>query len=105
METTITFSKPPYSLKAEEIIYLEASSNYTKLFLIDGRIIVSAKTLKTYENQLSQNIFLRIHRSFLINMQHVCDVRFLANIGLTKNFYVKISRRKRAHVKKRLRVN
>ncbi len=105
METTITFSKPPYSLKAEEIIYLEASSNYTKLYLINGQIILSAKTLKNYETKLPSNIFLRIHRSFLINMQHVCDVRFLANIGLTKNFYVKISRRKRALVKKRLNVN
>lgn len=54
-----------------DIIYLEAESNYTYIYLqATGRILVS-KTLKDFGELLPPSVFFRIHHSFLINKNHV----------------------------------
>jgi two-component system, LytTR family, response regulator len=57
-------------LKVEDIIYLEASVNYTHIFCGQKKYTVS-KTMKDYEEILSPSIFLRIHNSFIINKNFV----------------------------------
>ena len=54
-------------LKVENIIYLEASVNYTHIFLPDGRKYTVSRTLKDFEEMLSPDTFLRIHHSHIIN--------------------------------------
>ena len=56
---------------AHQILYCEADSCYTIFKLHDGRQIISSKTLQEYENVLDENIFMRIHRSFIINLSHI----------------------------------
>lgn len=55
----------------DEIIYLEANSNYTSFFLSGNRKITATKTLKDFEDILPAAIFIRIHHSFLINKNRV----------------------------------
>lgn len=55
----------------KDIIWLEASDNYTNLFLVGGKKIVASKTLKEFEAILPDTIFFRIHRSALINVAFV----------------------------------
>lgn len=54
-----------------EIIYCQASSNYTEFYLTDGKCILSSYTLKQYDEILNCQSFFRAHRSYLINMAHV----------------------------------
>lgn len=54
-----------------EIIYAEASSNYSKLVLMDGRHFIISKTLKDVQDVLEESHFLRIHRQYIINLNHV----------------------------------
>jgi two-component system LytT family response regulator len=54
-----------------DIIYCEASSSYTILHLKEKEKIVSAKTLKDYEEMLEDHNFFRIHHSHLINLNYV----------------------------------
>lgn len=56
-----------------DIVYLEADSNYTILHLSDGQKIVSTKTLSEYEELLSETVFFRIHKSTIINLQHLAE--------------------------------
>ncbi|HEX6426777.1 MAG TPA: LytTR family DNA-binding domain-containing protein [Niastella sp.] len=49
------------------IIYLEASSNYTCFYLTDNTKITVAKTLKDFEELLPGSLFIRIHHSYIIN--------------------------------------
>jgi len=58
-------------IPTEEIIYLEANSNYTTFFLTGNRKITATKTLKDFEEILSASIFIRIHHSHLINKNGV----------------------------------
>jgi two-component system LytT family response regulator len=58
-------------LDIADIIYLEAESNYTSIYIQPaGRILVS-KTLKDFEELLPAPIFIRIHHSYMINKNHV----------------------------------
>ncbi len=57
-------------LNTEKLIYLEAKVNYTYLHTADKKYI-SAKTLKEYEGRLSEQKFIRIHKSHMVNMDFV----------------------------------
>jgi two-component system, LytTR family, response regulator len=54
-----------------EIIYCEASNNYSKLILTEGRIFLVSKTLKDVQDVLEQEHFLRVHRQYIVNLNHV----------------------------------
>lgn len=58
-------------LKVADIVRCEAADTYTMFYLQHGEEIVVTKTLKDYEDLLSEFNFLRIHRSHLVNMQYV----------------------------------
>lgn len=58
-------------IKVQDIVYLEASSNYTQFHLSNGNKIVVTYTLKNYEELLSGNHFLRVHNSYIINLYKV----------------------------------
>ncbi len=58
-------------VKFNSIVYLEAQNNYTKINLLDGTSIIASKTLKTFDELLPTELFFRIHKSYLINMNFV----------------------------------
>src|SRR4051812_3251197 len=47
-------------VRIDEIIYCEASSNYTQIFTHDGKKHVVSRTLKEYEDLLADHSFFRI---------------------------------------------
>lgn len=55
-------------VNVDEIIYCEATGNYTNIHMDDGRKFVVSRTLKEYEDLLEGHDFFRIHNSFLINL-------------------------------------
>lgn len=57
-------------IKVNDIIYCEASSNYTQIYTSEGKYLVS-KTLKEYDELLSDHNFFRIHNSYLININSI----------------------------------
>lgn len=59
---------------ADEIMRCESESNYTHIFLANGKKITTAKTLKDVEESLDGYPFYRIHQSHLVNMNHISKV-------------------------------
>lgn len=57
-------------LEMENILYCQADDNYTQIYLKTGKRLVS-KTLKYFEDSLSENGFVRIHKSYLVNVNEV----------------------------------
>ena len=55
----------------DDIIYLEANSNYTSFYIAGNRKITATKTLKDFEELLPASMFIRIHHSYLINKNGV----------------------------------
>lgn len=56
---------------AQEIICCEANSNYTNVYMDEGRKRVISRTLKEFEEMLSPYQFFRPHNSYLINLRRV----------------------------------
>ncbi|NNK17802.1 MAG: response regulator transcription factor [Maribacter sp.] len=57
-------------LNVADILYCKADDNYTEIYLENKKILVS-KTLKYFEEALSQFPFARIHKSYLVNINEV----------------------------------
>jgi two-component system LytT family response regulator len=58
-------------VKTDEILYCEASSNYTEIIMSDNRKYLVSRTLKEYDEMLGEQNFFRIHHSYLINLNEV----------------------------------
>lgn len=58
-------------ISIRDIIYLEAQSNYTVIYLQDSYKLTVSKTLKDFEELLPAGIFIRIHHSYIINKDAV----------------------------------
>ena len=60
-------------VKINDIVYCEASINYTLFYLIDKNKILVTKTLKEYEELLEEHQFIRIHKTYLANFKHIVN--------------------------------
>ena len=56
-----------------DILYMEADRNYSRIFTGQKEFVLSV-TLKYIEEKLSIPFFMRIHRSYLVNMTHIDQV-------------------------------
>jgi len=54
-----------------DIIRCESSGNYTIFYFIDGTNLMVTKTLKEYDQLLSDSGFFRVHQSHLVNKKHI----------------------------------
>ncbi len=80
-----------------QIIRLEAQSNYTNIYFESHPKLMASRTLKEFEEILPTDIFFRLHNSHIINMQFM--KRYLKGDGgrveLKNGDYIMISRRKK----------
>lgn len=58
-------------VEIDKIRYLEADSNYTILYINNFDKIVSSRSLGEFEKVLDPNIFFRIHKSHIINLNYL----------------------------------
>jgi len=57
-------------INLNEIVYLKADSNYTNIVLQAKQVMVYG-TLNNLSKELPQERFLRVHKSYIINLSHV----------------------------------
>jgi len=57
----------------EDIFYIEAERNYCRIFTKNKEYLL-ASTLKIMEEKLPTRHFIRVHRSFMINLSQVDEV-------------------------------
>lgn len=62
-----------FNLQFNELLFAEASGNYTKLYTTTG-VIMPAMTFTTIEATLPPDVFFRVHRSFIINKAKITHV-------------------------------
>lgn len=72
------FVKSDYKLlriNYDEILYVEGLKDYVKIYLTTTpRPILSLTSMKSIESHLPANLFLRIHRSFVVNMERITAI-------------------------------
>jgi two-component system LytT family response regulator len=55
--------------------YVEARGDYTDIHMLTGEVVHSSDRISGIERRLPAERFLRVHRSFIINLEHVKEVR------------------------------
>ena len=99
----LTDSKGVSVIDINSIIRVEAISNYSKLFLADGKRITVSKVLKQVEAMLAGKGFERVHRSHLVNSTWIQRYNlYQQKIELYNQEEVSMSRRKKAELKEKL---
>ncbi len=87
-----------------ELIHLDADSNYTLLYFTDDRKILASRTLKEFEDQLGEEQFIRLHNSHLVNINFIS--RYIKGEGgqvvLANGKVIDVSRRKKAELMRML---
>lgn len=58
-------------VKMSNIVYVESAGEYVRLHLADGTKLVSLFRLKNMESSLQSSQFMRVHRSYIINLSHI----------------------------------
>jgi two-component system, LytTR family, response regulator len=76
-----------------DILYIEAMENYVRIHL-ENKVITALATMKNIEFKLPQKTFLRIHKSYIVNLEKVESIKnHVFKIGMkeidTGNFYRK----------------
>lgn len=94
---TIPTSEGMQFININEIVYLEASINYTHIYLAKQKFLVS-RSLKEFEDLLPADVFLRIHHSYIVNKN--CVEKYIRGDGghviLTNGVSLDVSKRKKA---------
>lgn len=98
--TTITI-KSGYDLhkiQLQHITHIESDSEYVNFYLEDGKKIMSHQTLKSLEKTLDPNLFMRVHRSFIVNKSKVTSLKgrdlllSSINIPVSDSYYDKVKK-------------
>ena len=58
-------------VRSAEIIYVESVGEYLRLHLTDGSKVVTLFRLKNMESALPSDSFMRVHRSYIVNLDRV----------------------------------
>lgn len=86
-------------IETASILRVQAFSNYSRIYFVDkpGTILVS-KVLAWVQNKLPPEMFVRIHRSHLVNRMYVKHITGIQTktVELSNGERVTISRRKNA---------
>jgi two-component system LytT family response regulator len=71
MKLCITSIKGFQVVRLSDIIYCEASSNYTNFHFTDKSMICASRPIHEFEEMLEDCHFVRTHKSTLVNLEHV----------------------------------
>lgn len=77
-------------VKINSILYCQSDINYTKIFLNNGTSFILSKTLKIIEELLPNSIFLRVHKSYLVNFNYVTYFNRSVDAYIELSNYIKI---------------
>lgn len=86
-------------LDVHDVIRCQSDGNYTRLFLASKQVMVVSKTLKEFEEILSEYNFFRVHNSHLINLNWIKSYHKGKGgyVVLDDDTEIEISSRKKAH--------
>ncbi|MFW6047450.1 MAG: LytR/AlgR family response regulator transcription factor [Candidatus Woesearchaeota archaeon] len=87
-----------------DIIYCRAEKNWT-IIVLKGQVFFDiCQALKTIEERINSDYFMRVHRSYLVNLHHIEKIQgCYERLEMTEGLSVTISRRRKKELKQALR--
>ena len=88
-------------LENDDILYIESMGDYVK-FITNEKKIITHNTIKNLTSKINPSVFCKVHRSYIINMNKISDVR--ENMLYIKGQMIPISKANRSMVMSRLKI-
>lgn len=84
-------------INKEDVFYIKADGRYSQLFCKNGEQYMVCKNIGEYEQELNNDFFFRVHKSFLINCRHVAKINSENGgfVEMNNNMQIEISKRKK----------
>lgn len=98
-ELYVNIDRRLIKIDIQSIYLIEAKGDYIQIKTENKNYTVHS-TLKKIENKLPEHIFIKVHRSFIINFNKIIDIE--DNSVLIKKDVIPVSRSKRNELMKRL---
>lgn len=83
-----------FKIESNLILFLKSHINYTEFNLLESKNIMSSTTIKKFEGLLQNQNFKRVHRSYIVNMEHVVYMS-QNEIFLSNGYVLPIARRRK----------
>lgn len=74
-ELTIKEGRVIVKLYCNDILWIEADGNYAMIYVMNGKRRLVRMSITELESQLTPDLFLRTHKSYLVNREHVTEIR------------------------------
>ncbi len=99
----VATSEGTFFFLPEEIVRLEASSNYTYIYFTNRAKMFTAKVLKEFAKRLEPMGFIRTHKTHLVNRNHITSIRHDGTVMMRDSSVAEVSRRKKGDLMRMLR--
>ncbi|NQX98390.1 MAG: response regulator transcription factor [Flavobacteriales bacterium] len=81
----------------DELMFCESDKGYTTFYCSDDKKYLVSKTLKEFEERLSETNFVRPHQSFMVNLKFIDKYEKSGIIYLKNGQKIPVSSRKKEH--------
>jgi len=85
-------------ISLEEIIFCQAEGSYSSFFLTGDRKIMVSKPIKHFANSLPKDLFIRCHKSFIVQVQHLTHLDKSGDITMSNGMSVRCAKVKRDEI-------
>jgi len=75
----VTVNNQPKLLVLSDIIAIKADANYTWIYTVNENKFIVRKLLKEWQEFLPEEDFLRVHQSYIINLNYIKKIEKLSN--------------------------
>jgi two-component system LytT family response regulator len=72
---TLSVNGTKQTVATDDIIYIQSIGNYVKIFCNNKKIIITEITTKELEGKLPLPLFIRIHRSYIVNTEKLTAIK------------------------------
>ena len=87
-----------FLFEPDQIIRCEGENNYTRFYFPDRKPLLVSRTMKEFEDILSEHHFIRVHKSHLVNRKYIKHLDKEDLLWLTDGSNIGVSRRKKEEV-------
>ena len=88
-------------LDQHQILFIESMGDYVR-FVTPSKKYISLNTLKSMEEKVNPAHFLKVHRSYIVNLHKIDDIR--ENDLFIQGFEIPISKALKSEILKRLNI-
>jgi DNA-binding LytR/AlgR family response regulator len=89
-------------LNNDAILYIESMGDYVKFVTVDNKKYITHNTIKNLEEKVSKQHFLKVHRSYIVNLHKIDDMR--ENLLFIKGNEIPVSKANKQDVLMRLNI-